>query len=410
MRSLKGWLVACLIFIVSFSFIGCSQEKVQIDPEKQLTEYTKPAVVRVVSYTSINYQLSATLSKYLGTKTEQTYYDGGMGSGSVISDNGYIVTNAHVVETAKLDDKEATKRLDDKFVNDLIDSLQANDQKQGTNLAPLWKDIVKEHVKLGELKRVNKVILPGGDSFIFDVKSFGAPIGEGKDVAVIKIDTNNLPVIQIDQNDSIQTSDKVVIAGYPGKADLDGLADKDSALVSTYTNGAIAAKKSTEKGPLLQLDANVNPGNSGGPVLSKEGKIIGIATATSKDGIGWAVPSSTILEYARQAGAVINQPGVVTQKWQEGLTLYWGNYYQKAMPKFEEVQRLYGKHYGVAEYISKSQKAIADGKDRKDWNDYLIWIIAGAAVLLLVILVLVFFLLRSRKKRAAENSNLPNNP
>ncbi|WP_425808105.1 S1C family serine protease [Desulfitobacterium sp. Sab5] len=267
------------------------------------------------------------------------------------------------------------------------------------------------------MKKTNKVILPGGDNFNFDIKSYGAPIGEGKDIAVVKIDATNLPIVNIDESDKAQTSDKLVIAGYPGKADLSGFLDNNSALVSTYTNGAIAARKSSENGPILQLDANINPGNSGGPIFSKDGKVIGIATATSSDGIGWAIPSTTLLEFARQAGAAINTPGIVTQRWQEGLQLYWQEHYKKAIPKFEEVQRLSPKHYAITDYLSKSQKAISEGKNRLDLNDYLPFIIGFVLVVMIFAVIIFFFVIKKKKKNIISSATVqpetplpPNDP
>lgn len=394
--STKLRIVGSLILILLLVLLnGCGAQPTPVDPVKKLTEFTKPAVVRVVAYTSATYKISSLLAGLINANTENDYFVGGMGSGAIISPNGYIVTNAHVVETAKLDEKELKQKLDEQFLNDLWTVLKAK-----TSDPVYWYDYALNTTTRGELQNVYKVILPGGDIYTFDVKSYGAPLGEGKNVAVIKIDANNLPSVLIDESDQASTSDQVIIAGYPGGADLAGFLDEKSAMVSTYTEGSIAARKSSDKGPLLQLAADINPGNSGGPIFTTDGKMIGIATATSKgaNGIGWAIPSSTILEFARQAGAPINQVGVVTQRWQEGLNLFWQDYYQKAIPKFEEVQRLYPKHYAVADYISKSQKAIEDGKNRTDLNDYLPYIIGGVGLIVITGGVILVIVLRKKKE------------
>ena len=390
----------CLAMIMSLT--GCTG-KIIVDQDTRITEFTKPAVVRVISFNTAVYKLDPTLANYLGVPTEVPYYDGGMGSGAIISENGYIVTNAHVVEASKLEDQEATQRLDEQFLNDLKKTLLQKDSYYAEDIY----NFAKETTTRGKLERVSKVIMPGGDSYTFDIKSYGAPIGEGKDVSVIKIDANNLPIIQIEESDASQTSEKVSIAGYPGKADLGGFLDDKSILVSTYTTGSIAARKTTEKGPVLQLSANVNPGNSGGPVISKDGKLIGIATATSNDGIGWAIPASTVLEFARQAGCSVNQPGAVTLRWQEGLELYWQHYYKKAIPKFEEVQRLYPKHNAIADYITKAQKEIESGNNRLDLKDYAPEIVGGA-VILLVVAGLVVVLIVKKGKEKQQTTNLIN--
>lgn len=395
-KPLKRMLGLMFCLVIFLSLTGCSSQLPALDPEIKITEFTKPAVVRVVSFNTVTYVLDPSLAKYLGVPSEVPYYDGGMGSGAIISENGYIVTNAHVVETTKLDDKDAKQRLDDLFLNDLKELLLKKNSYYAEDIYSFGKSTTKR----SNFLKVSKVIMPGGDSFTFDIKSYGAPIGQGKDVAVIKIDATNLPIILIEESDTIQTSDKVTIAGYPGNADLEGFLDDKSIYVSSYTTGSIAARKTSDKGPVLQLSANVNPGNSGGPVISKDGKLVGIATATSNDGIGWAIPSSTVLEFARQAGGPVNQPGAVTQCWQEGLQLYWQKYYKKAIPKFEEVQRLYPKHNAIAEYISKSQRGIKSGEDHIDLGDYWPWIAGGVVVVLFVVGLVVVLIVQRKKKKA----------
>lgn len=408
---MKKWLALMMVAFLVVLSAGCGNAPAPIDPEKKLTEYTKPGVVRVVAYNTSNYTLASDLANYLKVDTQMTEVSGGMGSGAIIAENGYIVTNAHVVEAFQLEEKKALEQLDTKFLQDI--KAKATQVYQAGGLLPpdFIVNYAAKTTTFGKIQRVHTVILPGGDELSFDIKSFGAPLGQGKDVAVIKVDTKNLPVLLIDDSDSIATSDKIKVAGYPGQADLKGFLDQKSLLVSSYSDGSIAAKKSSENGPIIQIAASINPGNSGGPVLSQEGKIIGIATARSQDseGIGWAVPASTILEYARQAGAEINKPGITTTRWQEGLDLYWQGYYSKSIQKFEEVKRLYDKHYGVQEYISKAQKSVSEGKDRIDLRDYTTWFIVGGVILLLLISAVVFFIIRSKKKQknaiSEENSN-----
>lgn len=388
--------------VIFLSLTGCGSQPPAVEQDTMIAEFTKPAVVRVVSFNYATYVLDYDLADYLGMPTEVTYYDGGMGSGAIIAENGYIVTNAHVVEASKLEDNEAQQRLEDQFLNVIK---QQYEELYTVDIQKMYS-IVSKFSKRTNFQKVSKVIMPGGDTFTFDIKSYGAPIGQGKDVAVIKIDATNLPIIQIEESDTIQTSDKVTCAGYPGKGDVEGFIDDKSILVSSYSSGSIAAKKTTDKGPVLQLSANINPGNSGGPVFSKEGKLIGIATATSGDGIGWAIPSSTVLEFARQAGGPVTQLGAVTKRWQEGLQLYWQNYYKKAIPKFEEIQRLYPKHYAIADYITKSQSGIELRKDRIDLKDYLPWIAGGSVIVLIIGGLTVVLIVQRKKKKAPPTTPL----
>ncbi|MCC3377710.1 trypsin-like peptidase domain-containing protein, partial [Cohnella sp. REN36] len=107
----------------------------------------------------------------------------------------------------------------------------------------------------------------------FDIKSYGKPIGEGKDVAILKINAKDLPTISVDDTDGdgSAVSSAIQFAGYPGKADLGGFLDERSQLEATYSTGTISVSQKIMKNgaPVIQLNANLNPGNSGGPVLSE---------------------------------------------------------------------------------------------------------------------------------------------
>lgn len=191
-----------------------------------------PAVVNV--YTKSLREVRNPFGDFFGGGSPQQQLAEGAGSGVIISDDGYILTNNHVVAGAQ--------------------------------------DI--------------KVKLPDG-------RSFGAKL-VGRDprteVAVIKINANNLPVAQLGDSDSIRVGDWAIAIGNP------------LGLENTVTVGVISATKrkdQAEQGAMLQdmiqTDAAVNPGNSGGALIDINGRVIGIntmiaSTTGSNIGIGFAIP------------------------------------------------------------------------------------------------------------------------
>ncbi len=160
------------------------------------------------------------------------YRQTGQGSGFIISDNGYILTNNHVVGEA-----------------DMI--------------------TVKTH-----------------DGREFNAKLIGTD--EKSDVAVIKIEGEDLPTMPLGDSDKLDIGEWVIAIGNPF-----GLAE-------TLTFGIVSAKGRSTVGiadyeDFIQTDAAINPGNSGGPLINLDGEAIGINTAIFSQsggsvGIGFAIP------------------------------------------------------------------------------------------------------------------------
>lgn len=160
----------------------------------------------------------------------------GLGSGFIISPDGYILTNQHVIDGAK---------------------------------------------------QVKVTVVGYDKPFNAKVVGADAPL----DLAVLKIDTGKpLPYLTLGDADKVRVGEWAIAIGNP-----DGLDH-------TVTVGVISAKgrpidvQDRHYENLLQTDASINPGNSGGPLLNLKGEVIGINTAVnaSAQGIGFAIPSSTV--------------------------------------------------------------------------------------------------------------------
>ena len=172
----------------------------------------------------------------------------GFGSGVIMSDDGYIVTNAHVIDNA-----------------------------------------AKIRVELHD-RRVYDAVAVGHD--------------EISDIAVLKIEADGLIPAQWGDSEELDVGSIVWAVGSPYRYE------------QTVTSGIISAKDriGDPKGRvknLLQTDAAVNPGNSGGPLVDENGKVVGINTSIYGEyfrGISFAVPSSTaqfVYEQILERGNVV---------------------------------------------------------------------------------------------------------
>jgi len=168
-----------------------------------------------------------------GSRRGRSMRSQSLGSGVIISSDGYILTANHVVEGA-------------------------------------------EEIKVA--------MADGGEEYTAKVIGSDAPT----DVAILKINAKNLPVITIADSDNLEVGDVVLAIGNP------------FAVGQTVTMGIVSALGRTdleinEYENFIQTDAAINPGNSGGALVDAEGRLVGINTAIFSrsggyQGVGFAVP------------------------------------------------------------------------------------------------------------------------
>jgi len=156
----------------------------------------------------------------------------------------------------------------------------------GFIISPDGQILTNYHV-VGDADRVTVKLNDGRE---FTAKTIGTD--EPSDVAVIKIDAKDLPVLRLGDSDAMEVGDWVVAAGNP------------FGLTESITVGVISAKGRSRLGiadfeDFIQTDAAINPGNSGGPLINLQGEAIGVNTAIASRsggymGIGFAIPSNMV--------------------------------------------------------------------------------------------------------------------
>lgn len=170
------------------------------------------------------------------------------GTGFIITPDGYIMTNYHVIESA---------------------------QKSEHKIQVLFKD-----------------------KSSFEAKIVG--FDEDNDVAVLKIDASDLSPVSIGNSDDIAVGDSVFAIGNPlGELDFSMTSGRVSAL-----DRSITIERNGTAINMFQFDAAINSGNSGGPVYNESGEVIGIATAkvgsSGVEGLGFAIPINDAADIANE--------------------------------------------------------------------------------------------------------------
>ena len=368
---------------------------------ERLAMYSKPAVVRIID--GAQGRIWFQPPGYQGQAYDVSAVS--LGSGFFISPNGYIATNAHVVSMTKDGEEKAKQAL-------FWQMVQQIGQQIGKDPRSLNANFINEHSQLQSFTLYHHVIIPDGTALPFEIKQYGAPTGEGndqgKDVAVIKIEVKNAPVLKLGDSDKVQLQDHVTVIGYPGAADTfnSGLLSGKSALEATINDGKISARKTASSGaPILQTSTAATHGNSGGPVINDANEVVGLLTfrgdtvnGQEVSGFAFIVPSNTVMEYVKSAGTT-NDLGPTDTAFREGLTYYWDQYYSSAIPKFEEVKRLFPQHSEVDRLIQSSQQLKAEGKEKSSFPVWIIIVIVAVVLLLLFLLIIVIAGIVIAKKR-----------
>ncbi len=411
MKTKQIILVLCCL---TFAITSFAQQK-QPNTTNQLHMLSKPAVVRILSGYAGRWNVKGRQFDTLEV---------GSGSGFIINSNGYIVTNAHVIDSTKAGDDAGKRAL---LQNLSVQVLQALGQPVKNETVAEAIEALAQEAQLVEFKRINYVFLQSGSKYPFEIKSFGAPVGAGKDlttgkdVAVLKIEVKNAPTLKLGNSDQAQVGDQVWAIGYPGAADSEAL-DEKSQLEPTTNDGKISAKNtSTDGAPILQTNTSTTHGNSGSPAINEKGEVIDILTFRDNtvngqevQGFNFLVPINTVSEFVRQAGTEYAE-SPIDKLWRTGLEHYWKNEFSKAKESFQGVTALFSDHSEATRLITASQERIAKGEDKSGgWNlsvegPLALLIIGGVLMVPLIgIIGLVWFLhSRSKKRQASAPASQP---
>lgn len=192
------------------------------------------------------------------------------------------------------------------------------------------------------------------------------------DVAIIQVDLTDTPFIRL-YEDKVTQNQNITIIGFPKDAE-NQLTDNNS-ISPTVTNGTISAIRlaAGSNYKLYQSDADASSGSSGGPVISEDGRVLGILTYRFKSSLGVDAAKSYVRDINDIRSLAIKHKvnlgaanGQTQTKWEEGLSYYSKARFSKALTAFNDVRRYYPPHRLAAQYQAASEDAIAKGRDEKD--------------------------------------------
>ena len=278
-RGARITVLAAVLILAAAPFALAQSDGGQLRSYADIAEKTMPAVVNISTDKVVDmsqahpFMDDPMFRRFFNMPDDDTHnqerVERSLGSGVVISSDGYILTNNHVVENA-------TKII-----------VKFNSEKEYT------AEVV------------------GADP--------------PTDVALIKIDAENLPSIEVADSDALRIGDQVMAIGNP------------FGVGQTVTLGIVSALGRNiglmDYSDLIQTDASINPGNSGGALVNMNGQLVGMNAAIlsrsgGSQGVGFAIPTNMamrIVESLRTDGSVQRAYlGVLPQAVDQTMADYYG--------------------------------------------------------------------------------------
>ena len=360
---------------------------------------------------------------------------GGSGSGFFINPNGYLVTNGHVVADAHETNEDYMKLLTfQKYLEQVeIPKYERENnvilsQAQREELLRNFHKKLKENLKIS-LKKEIHVVLSNGKVYPAEVKEYSPAVTPvyggsgtvstqvlgvdvtmrtGKDVSILKIEDRNFPTVALGDSASVQIGEKIHVIGYPAAADSAILSEASRLLEQSITTGHISGGKVDIKGtPMIQTDANITWGNSGGPCINSEGKVVGIvsyiglANQQAFAGFNWLVPINTAKEFIQAAGINTEERSLFDKDWAAALHFFSEGKYDEAESALKNALVYMPDQPDAMRLLLRLKETTANLPAKKGGGSWLVIIAAiGAACLIL----LIGFLVIAKNKRSGAGT------
>ena len=380
-RSTLARSLLTLLLIPPLTLFAPGVASAQVTPpsptEKAVT-LASPAVVFIDLSVKLNVVLTFsnpnTVSG-LGSLNRTYSFDYATGSGFVVTPSGAIVTASHVVEPEQqtMQNYGANKMVLEGYgysyptnTSSPFDQYTLPLAYRNRLLQQCYKGIacrftITPLVTVFSPVDIAQTQLPkGAPARVLTSTGF-----ENTDVAVLQVNGANMPTAALATTaGDLATGAEVTALGFPGSS-RDALATGQTQPAKVFGHVSNIRSEGTSK--LIEVDANIEPGMSGGPAVNATGEVIGLISfyLRQSSGESGAKYLRTIddIRLALADAGVTPARGPVDDAFAKGMDLYWANHFTAAVPEFERALALYDGFPLAKEFLSDSQAKAGTAED-----------------------------------------------
>jgi S1-C subfamily serine protease/rhodanese-related sulfurtransferase len=350
MRAVPAFAVAALALLTPVATSAVTVQEALL--------IAKPAVALVTA----EVRAEVTLNCGSGTKTVRPSPFVETGTGWFVDGRGYLITNAHVVDPVHRLPPWVTHELK----KNAIDQACVDPALRAQGVMRGQKPELEESIRRDATARAMSsaqvtptpqltVLLSSGVSLKAEVVKFSPPLGfdingkpaadSGRDLALLRVKEGDYPAIRLSDGD-VRIGDPIHIIGFPGVVLSHELLSKS--LDATVTNGAVSSFKKDAIGQdFIQTDAAAAHGNSGGPAVGDDARLVGVLTATTLSGstgaivqgFNFVIPARDVRKFL-EGTPVRPGEGRFNAAWLAGLDALFADKYSMAVARLKEANEM----------------------------------------------------------------------
>ncbi len=285
------------------------------------------------------------------------------GTAWFIDPNGFLITNAHVVQQAYA----PTAWLKTDFADRAAEAACVPVWLERLKVTAGERPDVEERLRLKAREAVAPsatvtlhpevhVVLSNGTRLPVEVSKYTPPLTvnpdspAGQDLALLKLTGRDYPVLPLANSDTVLIGEPIHVLGYPGVVLTHELLNASARVESSVTNGAVSGFKQDIAGQtVLQTDASAAWGDSGGPAVNAGGEVAGVLTfislAPGRDGgivqgFNFVIPSNAVRKFVHGTDVVLGAESRFNTAWWAGLRAFFRQRFGSAATNFEESERI----------------------------------------------------------------------